>query len=228
MQWLSNFSLVLRSNVSTLCEKFEDPERMLHQLLIDMEHELERVRNTVAGAIADEIQLGNSVKRAQGETEKWDERAAAALARDNESAAHAALEQKVVVEERLEGLRREHAKQHEQTEKLRGSVLDLEEKIRQARQKQTLLLARLARADSTQKINRAFDRVSTRSAFTQFNRLEQKAERAEAMSDAYDRLDGIDPEQVEMEREFAAAERKEKVDSDLAKLKSRLKESEVG
>ncbi len=44
MQWLTTFSLVIRSNVTALFEHFEDPERVLNQLLIDMEEELERVR----------------------------------------------------------------------------------------------------------------------------------------------------------------------------------------
>ena len=67
MKWLSNFSLIMRSNLTTLCEKCEDPERMLHQLLIDMESELGRVRESVAGAIADEIQLGRKVQQADDE-----------------------------------------------------------------------------------------------------------------------------------------------------------------
>ena len=71
MGWLTQFSLVMRSNITTIREKFEDPERMLHQLLIDMEEELEKVRNSVAGAIADEIQLGKKVEQARSEAERW-------------------------------------------------------------------------------------------------------------------------------------------------------------
>ena len=57
MGWFRNFSLVMRSSVTTLREKFENPERMINQLVIDMEEELERVRASVAEAIADEIQV---------------------------------------------------------------------------------------------------------------------------------------------------------------------------
>ena len=53
--WIESFSLVMRSNVTALREKVEDPERLLHQLLIDMEEEQHRVREAVAAAIADEI-----------------------------------------------------------------------------------------------------------------------------------------------------------------------------
>ena len=61
MSWLEQFTLVMRSNMTLLRERFEDPERMLHQLLIDMEEELENVRAGVAEALADEIQLRQSL-----------------------------------------------------------------------------------------------------------------------------------------------------------------------
>ena len=51
MNWINNFSLVMRSSITTLREKFEDPERMLHQLIVDMDEELESVRESVAEAI---------------------------------------------------------------------------------------------------------------------------------------------------------------------------------
>jgi phage shock protein A len=212
----------MRSNITTLREQFEDPERMLHQLLIDMEQELERVRESVAGAIADEIQLGKKVQQAREETEHWSQRAITAIKRSDEGAAKAALHQKLLVQQRAESLDKELASQKGQTEKLRHSVHDLEDRIRQARQKQTLLLARLTRADSTARINKALDRVDSRSAFAQFSRLEQRVDRAEAMSEAYDRLDGRDPDAEQLEREFQETERKEQLEHELEELKQRV------
>jgi phage shock protein A len=100
----------------------------------------------------------------------------------------------------------------------------LEDRIRQARQKQTLLLARLTRADSTSRINKALDKAQNRSAFTQFSRLEQRVERAEAMSEAYDRLEGRDPTAEELERQFQEADRKEKLEREFEELKRRVQE----
>lgn len=224
MGWLKQFSLVMRSNVTVLREKFEDPERMLHQLLIDMEEELEKVRNSVAGAIADEIQLGKKVKQARSEEKHWTDRAEGAVKRDDESSAKAALEQKGLAQKRVESLEKEYAKQKEQTEKLRLAVHDLEDKIRQARQKQTLLLARLASADSSKKINRALNRAQSRSAFSQFSRLEERVDRTEALDEAYDRLEGRDPDAEELDRQFAETERKEKLEAEYEELKRRVQE----
>lgn len=85
MKWLERFSFVMKSSVTTLREKIEDPERMLHQLVCDMEEELETVRGSVTEAMADEIQLSKQVTQAQAEAETWNGRAVSALERGDES-----------------------------------------------------------------------------------------------------------------------------------------------
>jgi phage shock protein A len=222
MKLIHNLSLILRSSITALEEKVQDPERLLHQLIIDMEEELDRVRASVAGAIADEIQLRKSWERAREECEQWLERARAALERGAQGQSKAALEQKLRSEERAATLEREHEQQKQQVAKLQAAVRDLEDKIRQARQKQTLLRARLVRAQTEQSINQALNRASSRSAFAQFTRLEQQVEREEALSEAYDRLQGRDPDAEELARQFAEEERQRKLEEELAALKRRL------
>ena len=224
MSWLNTFSFVMRANISTLRERFTDPERMLHQLVIDMDEELERVRTSVAGAIADEILLEKKVKKSHEEVEHWSQRATAAVKQSNESVAKLALEQKIMSQQRADSLSTELGKQKDQTQKLRSAVQDLEDKIRQARQKQTLLLARLARAESSAAINRTLDRVTDKSAFAQFSRLEARVEREEAMCEAYDRLDGKDPDTEELERQFKESDRKDKLEKEFEELKRRVQE----
>lgn len=224
MGWMTNFKLIMRSSVTSLREKIEDPERLLHQLIIDMEEELERVRASVAGAIADEIQLRKQAESARSNAEQWMRRATTALQQGDETRSRAALEQKVLAAQRAESLEAEHAKQREQTAKLQRAVADLENKIRQARQKQTLLLARLVRAESQQKIDRAITRATNRSAFAQFSRLEQRVERAEAMSEAYDRLEGRDPDADELERQFSDEDRRRRAEAEFESLKTRVAE----
>ena len=223
MKWLNEFSLVMRSSVTTLREKMEDPERMLHQLLIDMEEELDHVRGSVAEAIADEIQLRKRHEREQQHVETWLERASAAMNRGDESTAKAALEQKLSAEARAEQYGSDHAKQKSEVEKLQRSVHDLEDKIRQARHKKTLLTARMARASSTHKINSALDRTHSKSAFAQFSRLEAKVDREEAVTQAWDRMDGKDPDAEELARQFEKQERDQKLTDELERLKSTVK-----
>ena len=224
MSWIESFTLVMRSSITALRERVEDPERLLNQLIVDMDEELQHVRASVAAAIADEILLKKKVEKAQAEVVQWDERAGQALKRGDEKSARAALEQKVAAEAQVDSLTAEHRKQQEQTSRLQASVKDLEEKTRQARQRRTLLLARLARAESSRRINDALNRSESRSAFKQFDRLERRVEREEAMTEAYDRMDGRDPDAEELERRFADQERKERVESQLDELKKRIGE----
>ena len=228
MKLMNNISLILRSSITALEEKVQDPGRMLQQLIIDMEEELERVRTSVAGAIADEIQLKKSCQRAREEADHWLERASNALERGDEAQSEAALAQKLRCAERADGLEKEYAKQQSQVLKLQDAVRDLEDKIRQARQKQTLLQARMVRAQSQQNINQALDANTRKSAFAQFSRLEQQVEREEAMTQAYDRLEGRDPDAEELDREFAEQERKTRLKEELAALKRRLNDEKTG
>ena len=221
MKWLTTFSLVIRSNLSALCERWENPERVLSQLIIDMEEEQERVRASVAGVIADEIQLGRQVDRAQAEAAEWDARAAAAMKRNDEASAKAALEQKILAEQRADNLAGEHDKHKEDTAKLHRAMRDLEQKIRQARHKRSLLVARLARVESARSINQVLARADDTSALAQFQRLEQRVERAEAIEEAYLRLEDRDPKAEELERKFKEQEQRERLEKEFEELKRR-------
>jgi phage shock protein A len=227
MAWFENFTFIMRSSITAIRETIEDPERMLYQLVVDMEEELQAVRASVAEAIADEILLGKRVAKARAEAELWQERAAAAMKRGDDTGARAALEQRLLAEQTAQTLTEEHVKQKEQTRKLQDAVRDLEDKIRQARHKRTLLAARLTRAESAQRINQALASAEGCSAFAQFERLEQKVERAEARGEAFDRLAGKDPDAAELERKFREDERKEKLRREFEELKRRVHEDDA-
>jgi phage shock protein A len=226
MTWLTNFSLVIRSSITGLCERFENPERMLNQLVIDMEEELERVRGNVAGVIADEIQLGRQVEKARAEVSQWHQRADAALRRQDEGAAKAALEQKVLAQQRADGLAKEHNKQKDETARLHRATRELEGQIRQARHKRSLLVARLARAESSRKINQVMKQADSTSALAQFHRLEERVDRAEALDEAYARLEDRDPKAEALAAKFAERERQDRVTKELEELKRRVQPNE--
>jgi phage shock protein A len=224
MKWIDSFTFVMRSSITALREKVEDPERMLHQLICDMEEELSAVRTSVAETVADEIQLARQLEQTRQQADQWADRAAAACKRGDEATAKSALEQKLRLEERVSMLQQTYEQQQEQTSRLQSAYRDLEDKIRQARHKRTLLVARLSRASTATRINEALERAEGTSAFSEFSRLERRVERAEAMSDAYDRLEGRDPEAEALAARFAADERRERLESEFAALKERLTE----
>ena len=210
MKLIDRFTLVMKTSITSLREKIEDPERMLHQLICDMEEELTAVRESVAAAVADEIQLSKQIETARGEIDTWFSRAQSAIQRGDESGAKDALDQKLRCEERVTTLEDGYETQRVQVEKLQTSYRELEDRIRQARHKRTLLVARLARAESSDRINKALDHAGSSSAFAEFSRLEERVDRAEALSEARDRLDGRDPDAEELAARFAADERRDR------------------
>jgi phage shock protein A len=222
MTWIDSFTFVMRSSITALREKVEDPERMLHQLICDMEEELAAVRASVAETLADEIQLARQVEQTREQADQWGARAETALKRGDETGAKSAIEQKLKLEERVGVLQESFEIQQVQTAKLQSAYRDLEDKIRQARHKRTILVARLSRAESASRINNALDRAEGTSAFAEFSRLERRVERAEAVSDAYDRLEGRDPDADALAARFAADERRELLEAEFAALKERV------
>jgi phage shock protein A len=176
----------------------------------------------VAGVIADEIQLGKQVDQARAEQGQWQERAAQAVGRGDDKAARLAMEQKLLAEKRAETLGQEHAKHKQEAVKLHRAIRELEGQIRQAKHKRTLLVARLARVDSSRKINDVMRQAESGSALAQFRRLEQRVERAEALEQAHARLDDRDPDAEALAEEFAERERRERLEKELQELKRRV------
>src|SRR5690606_32451116 len=99
------------------------------------------------------------LEKTRAEVASWSKRAESALRKSDESAARQALEQKLKASQRLESLERGGESQRAQVEKLQAAYRDLEDRIVQARQRKTLLVARLAQSESARAINNALDRA---------------------------------------------------------------------
>ena len=92
MSLLERVSTLLRANLNDLVEKAEDPERMLKQIVLDMENQLMQVKTQVAIAIADQHLLEK--KRAEHEQQAgdWRRKAELAVQKNQDDLARAALE----------------------------------------------------------------------------------------------------------------------------------------
>jgi len=176
----------------------------------------------IAEAIADEIMMRKTIEREQADASLWSGRAEAAIKRGDETSARAALQQRLSAERRVDQYTKEHAIQAAEVVKLQESIRNLQDKIRQAKQKKSLLTARLARASSTNKINSVMDRVDSQSAFSQFNRFEQRVQREEAVTEAWERLDGDSAETDDLRRQFESDEREVQLAAELMALKAKV------
>src|SRR3954463_6940129 len=189
---LDRFSQLLRSNINDLISRAEDPEKMLNQILVDMRQQLVKAKQQVAAAIADEKRLRDQADAEYKQSQEWEQRAVLAVRENRDDLAKQALLR--------QGEHASHGQQLEQTwethrletEKLKASLRDLNDKIEEAKRKKNLLLARQRRAQAQQRIHETMSSMSEKSAFEAFARMEERIENNERQLKA----------SVEIEEEF--------------------------
>jgi phage shock protein A len=167
-------SQVVRSNLNDLISSAENPEKMLTQILIDMRSQLAKAKQQVAAAIADDKRLRDQVEGEYKQAQEWERRAMLAVQNGQDELAKQAL---VRYNEHLQ-----HGQELEQTwqahkletEKLKCSLRELNDKIEEAKRKKNLLVARQKRAAAQQRIQETMSGLSDKSAFEAFARMEEK------------------------------------------------------
>ena len=189
---IDRLSQLLRSNINDLISRAEDPEKMLNQILVDMRSQLVKAKQQVAAAIADEKRLRDQADAEYKQAADWEQKAMLAVKEGRDDLAKQAL-----VRQSEHGT---HAQQLEQTweshrletEKLKASLRDLNDKIEEAKRKKNLLIARQRRAQAQQRIHETMSSMSEKSAFEAFARMEERIENNERQLKA----------SVEIEEEF--------------------------
>src|SRR5574337_654412 len=173
------FSTLLRSNINDLISRAEDPEKMLNQLIIDMRTQLAKAKQQVASAIADEKKLEADAQAMKKQAEEWERRAMLAVQEGRDDLAKQALGR---YNESLQGaqqLQDTWIKSKQETEALKLSLRQLNDKIEEAKRKKNILIARARRAEAQQRIQETMSGMSDKSAFESFERMQEKIENVE-------------------------------------------------
>src|SRR5512134_2843820 len=214
-------STLIRSNINDLISRAEDPEKMLNQLIVDMRSQLAKAKQQVASAIADEKRLAAQAEQEKKLSEEWEKRAELAVREGRDDLAKQAL---LRYNEHLQGAVQLHetwVKHREETEKLKLSLRQLNDKIEEAKRKKNILVARAKRAEAQQKIQETMSGMSDKSAFESFERMAEKIEATERKAMAAAELQ----EEFSGDRlvqQFAALEYKGSSDQQLLALKQRM------
>lgn len=180
---------LLKSNINDLISRAEDPEKMLDQIVVDMRNQLARAKQQVAQAIADEKRLKDQAEAELKAAQDWEQKAMLAVKEGRDDLAKQAL---VRHQEHLAHAEQLHATwvQHQaETEKLKNSLRDLNDKIEEAKRKKNLLLARQRRAQAQARISETMSSMSEKSAFEAFARMEEKIAGNERMLAASTEID---------------------------------------
>jgi phage shock protein A len=182
-------STLLRSNINDLISSAENPEKMLNQILVDMRSQLAKAKQQVAAAIADEKRLRDQADAERRQADDWEKRAMLAVQEGRDDLAKQALVR--------QGEHGQHAEQLEvtwqahqaETEKLKASLRELNDKIEEAKRKKNLLLARQRRAQAQKRIAETMSSLSEKSAFEAFARMEERIEQNERQIKASAEID---------------------------------------
>lgn len=185
MSIFSKFSTLIKSNINDLISKAENPEKMLNQIILDMRDQLAQAKREVAAAIADERKLRSQLDDEVKQARQWEHRAVLAVKEGRDDLAKQALMRQQEHAERGLALEQAWRGQATETEKLKSSLRQLNDKIEEAKRKRNLLIAKQKRAQAQRRIHETMSGLSDTSAFEAFNRMTEKIEESERRSIAH-------------------------------------------
>ena len=185
------FSQLLKSNINDLISKAEDPEKMLTQILADMRSQLVAAKQQVAAAIADEKRLRDQADAEFKNAEDWERRAMLAIQEGRDDLAKQALVRQAEHVSHAQQYQQTWESQHAESEKLKNSLIDLNDKIEEAKRKKNLLVARQRHAQAQQRIAQTMSSLSEKSAFDAFARMEDRIETNERQIKAAAEIDEV-------------------------------------
>ena len=178
-------STVIKSNINDLISRAENPEKMLNQIILDMRDQLAKAKREVAAAIADERKLKAQLEDEVKQTRDWEQRAMLAVREGRDDLAKQALIRQQEHAGRAQMLQQTWQQQAAETEKLKNSLRQLNDKIEEAKRKRNLLVAKQKRAQAQRRIHETMSGLSDTSAFEAFNRMAEKIEDQERQSLAH-------------------------------------------
>lgn len=210
---------VLKSNVNDLIDKAEDPEKMVKQIIIDMQEELNKSTQALGKAVSSERIAKKQYDDSARKSAEWENRAKTALSAGDEALAKKALENKVKADKETAQYKEMYDTISQQTETIRTQVDVLKSKLEEAKSRQAMLIARSQMADTQKSLAKSTGGFDSSSASEKFNRMEEKIIRKEAEAQAFSEIAG---QENNLTDDFEAIENNSKVDSELERLKAEM------
>jgi phage shock protein A len=192
---LERIRTVLKSNINALISKAENPEKILNQLIMDMNEQLLEAKKQVAMSIADEKKLERQVLENKGQSEDWEKKAMLAVRAGKDDLAKEALSRKQEYDGYAVSFQKEFESQHTSVEQLKDALRQLQVKLEEANRKKNLLVARAKRAEAQKQIQQTMGSLSATSSFDTFDRMAQKVDQIEAEAEAMKELGAVTGDQ---------------------------------
>lgn len=219
----SRFSDIVNSNLNSILDAAEDPEKLVRLMIQEMEDTLVEVRSTAARAIADRKEITRSLANLESEARDWQGKAELALDKNREDLAKAALAEKSRASAAVDGLRQQHKALGDGLDKLNDDIIRLEEKLVDAKARQQAIVARQRTASRRLDARKRLHSARIDDALIRFDQFERRIDDIEAHVESYD-LGG----KKGLKDEFSELESEDAVAKELRDLKSRRAEQKRG
>ncbi len=213
---------VVTANINDLIDRVEDPEKMIKQIIREMEENLGRAKEGVVDAVASEKKLQQDVDSNRSRSAEWQEKARAALKTGDEALARAALGRKQEHDRVLQSLEPALDSATKTSAALKDQLRALEAKLDEAKRKRSALVARQRAAEASHgmtKLGATFEQGLV--AHADFTRMEDRVADLEARAEAVNEVYADDS----VDRQFHDLQTEQEVDAELQALKRELDEA---
>ncbi len=219
MGLLERVSTLIRANLNDLIDKAEDPEKVIKQIVLDMQNQLLQVKTQVAIAIADEKLLEKKRKENEDRSTEWLQKAEMAVNKKDDELARAALERHRSYKQIATSFAEQVQDQKNEVEKLKTALRKLDQKLEEARNKSDMLLARHRRSRANGRAAEVRTQMADAPAAEGFDRMKDKVFRNEAIAEAKTEMLG---EATSIEDRFAELEKEDEIERMLTELKAKV------
>jgi phage shock protein A len=219
MALLERVSTLIRANLNDLVDKAEDPEKMIKQVILDMQNQLIQVKTQVAIALADQHLLEKKLKETDDLEKDWIRRAELAVDKKQDDLAKAAIERSLSYRQLTENYRQQVADQKIEVENLKSALQKLEQKLSEAQAKADLLVAQHRRSRVLGKARDAQMAATNHANSGTFDRMKRKVTHEEAVAQAKGEIAGEDS----LSDKLVALEKEDKINQLLVEMKERKK-----
>ncbi len=214
---------IIAANFTDMLDKADDPSKMIRMIILEMEETLVEVRASAARTIADQKEMHRHTVKLDRLQADWGEKAQLALSKDREDLARAALVEKKKASDMSEQLKAEIAVLDDALRAYEQDIAKLQNRLREARSRQTAIAARLESAENRAKLRTLMSTERTDEALARFDQLERRVDYAEGRADALSIADSSG--KPSLSDEIAALEGSDKVDEELEEMKRALGKS---
>jgi phage shock protein A len=216
----SRLTDIINSNLNSILDRAEDPEKLIRLVIQEMEDTLVEVRSSTVRTIAERKEIERKLSQLGREMDEWQRKAELALSRDRDDLAKGALVAKSKIAEQIDVLEHQLVHIEEALAKSSEDISRLQEKLTDAKKREKAIVLRHKSAASRLKVNTQIHDDRINDAFARFEQVERNLDELEGRAESLD----IGRKKT-LAEEFSDFEASTKVEQELADLKARLHNS---